>query len=55
MAKGLLWAFVVINFLSIVVSYYAEIDTTWKDVMPMWVAIGILALGESIESSKRNK
>lgn len=52
MAKKLLWIFVIGNSLSLMLMYFYDVKSEWINVVPMLVAIGVLAICESIEKTK---
>lgn len=53
MAKGLLWVFVIANFLTALLMYYSTGETDWyKDILPAWIGVAVLAICESIEKAK---
>ena len=52
MAKKLLWIFVIGNSLSLMLMYFYDVKSEWINIVPMWVAIGVLAICESIEKTK---
>ncbi|WP_190323388.1 hypothetical protein [Rummeliibacillus sp. TYF-LIM-RU47] len=52
MAKTLLFIFVIAQVINMVFVISAKGRADWQDILPLWSAISVLAICESIEKSK---